>query len=335
VSNSGQPLVSVLTPVYNGDAYLAECIDSVLAQTWSNWEYIIVNNHSTDGTLAIAERYAALDRRIRVYSNEALLDIIANHNRAFRLASAESKYCKIVSADDWIFPECLERMVQLAETHPSIGIVGSYQMSGGGKEWADWCVKWDQVPYPSTLVAGRDIGRIHMLGGPHVFGNPTSLMYRADLVRKHDAFYPNPTAEADTSACCRCLQESDYGFVHQVLSYERVHNVRMTARSQFLNAYLSSEISDLQQYGGIFLSPEELRHRVQQLMTEYYEFLAVSVLNFRKRDFWEYHETRLKQLGYPLNRVRLSRAIIATLAGLLVNPKRTIELVRKRLRPAR
>src|ERR1700722_14853304 len=104
MSNSAEPLVSVLTPVYNGDAYLAECIESVLAQTYSNWEYVIVNNHSTDGTLAIAERYAAQDRRIRVYSNETLLDIIANHNRAFRLASAEARYCKIVSADDWIFP---------------------------------------------------------------------------------------------------------------------------------------------------------------------------------------------------------------------------------------
>ncbi len=88
------------------------------------------------------------------HSNDSLLDIIANHNRAFCLSSPSSRYCKIVSADDWLFPECLERMVELAEAHPSVGIVGSYQLSGGGKSWQDWCVKWDQVPYPSHSGSG-------------------------------------------------------------------------------------------------------------------------------------------------------------------------------------
>src|SRR5215471_7959294 len=105
-----EPLVSVVTPVYNGAAYLRECIESVLAQTYSNFEYIVVNNCSTDETLPIAEEYARKDKRIRVYSNDELLPIIANHNRTFRLISPQSKYCKQVSADDWIFPECLGRM---------------------------------------------------------------------------------------------------------------------------------------------------------------------------------------------------------------------------------
>src|SRR4051794_22441125 len=106
-----QPLVSILTPVYNGEKYLEECIESVLSQSFQNWEYIIVNNNSTDRTLEIAEEYQRRDSRIRVHSNDTLLPIIANHNRAFGLISAESKYCKVVSADDWLFPECIERMV--------------------------------------------------------------------------------------------------------------------------------------------------------------------------------------------------------------------------------
>jgi glycosyltransferase involved in cell wall biosynthesis len=320
-----EPLVSVLTPVYNGAEYLAQCIESVLAQTYSNWEYVIVNNHSTDQTLAIAERYARTDTRIHVHSNDALLDIIANHNRAFHLASAASRYCKIVSADDWLFPECLARMVALAETNPSVGIVGSYQLSGGGKDWRDWCIKWDQVPYPSTVVSGREVGRIHMLGGPDVFGSPTSLLYRADLVREHDRFYPNPTAEADTSACCRCLQKSDYGFVHQVLSYERVHDVRMTTRSQSLNAYLSSNLSDLLAYGRTFLSTEERDRRLEQLLAQYYEFLAISALKLRDRQFWNYHKDRLSALGYPLRSVKLGKAVFMTMMGWVLNPKHAVE----------
>jgi glycosyltransferase involved in cell wall biosynthesis len=83
--NMNEPLVSVVTPVYNGETYLAECIESVLAQTYSNWDYLILNNCSTDGTLGIAEEYARRDKRIRIQSNETLLPIIANHNKAFNL----------------------------------------------------------------------------------------------------------------------------------------------------------------------------------------------------------------------------------------------------------
>jgi len=321
------PVVSVVTPVYNGATDLAQCIESVLAQTYPHWEYIIVNNHSTDGTLEIAERFARMDERIHVYSNDALLDIIANHNRAFGLISPASTYCKVVSADDWLFPECLTRMVGLAEAIPSVGIVGSYQLSGGGKTWRDWSVKWGQVPYPSAVVPGREVGRIHMLGGVDVFGSPTSLMYRADLVRKQERFYPNTSAEADTSACCRCFRETDYGFVHQVLSYERVHDSRMTTRSQSLNAYLPSDISDLLEYGDGFLSAVEKQQRLQGLMAQYYDFLAISVLKRREREFWAYHRQRLAALGSPLSSVHLGKAVCAALLGLLFNPKQTLETV--------
>ena len=144
MSAGERPLVCVLTPVYNGEPFLAECIESVLAQSYQNWVYFIVNNCSTDRTLEIAQAYAAKDRRIRVHDNETFLAIVANHNRAFRLVPAEAKYCKVVSADDWILPECIARMVELAEAHPSVGIVGSYQLSGGDDEWY---VRNDGLPY--------------------------------------------------------------------------------------------------------------------------------------------------------------------------------------------
>jgi glycosyltransferase involved in cell wall biosynthesis len=85
------PLVSVLTPAYNRAEFLAECIESVQAQTYTNWEYIIVNNCSTDDTLEVVRRYAATDSRIRVYSNDVLLDLNSNHNLAFSLMSPASK----------------------------------------------------------------------------------------------------------------------------------------------------------------------------------------------------------------------------------------------------
>ena len=72
MTKSEQPLVSVLTPVYNGEAYVRECIESVIAQTYTNWEYIIVNNCSRDRTLELASEYTR-DPRIRVETNPSFL----------------------------------------------------------------------------------------------------------------------------------------------------------------------------------------------------------------------------------------------------------------------
>jgi glycosyltransferase involved in cell wall biosynthesis len=323
-----EPLVSIVTPVYNGDQYLADCIESVLKQTYSNWEYLIVNNCSTDGTLRIAEKYVQADNRIHLHVNDVLLPIIANHNRAFSLISPRSKYCKVVSADDWLFPECLRRMVELAEAHPTVGVVSSYQLAGGADKWY---VRTDGLPYQCTAMSGRDISRAHLLTNISVFGNPTSNLYRADLIKNTQAFYPNATAEADVSACFEALRQTDFGFVHQILSYERLHEVRVSTTSQNLNAYLPSKLGDLLRYGPFYLTQAEFDERLSALLDEYYTFLAVAAVNFRDRAFWRYHERRLAELGCPLRRTKLGTAILMKVVDLLFNPKTTVERVLRRL----
>jgi len=330
MSTDNQPLVSVLTPVYNGAAYIRECIESVLAQTYTNWEYTIVNNCSKDDTQRIADEYARRDSRIRVHNNDEFLGVIANHNKAFRLISPLSKYVKIVSADDWLFPECLSQMVRTAEANPTAGFIGSYQLSGGSSDWRSWSVRWTEIPYPSTLVAGRDVCRMQLLGGPYVFGSPTSLMYRANLVRLDKDFYPNPTAEADTSAVYKHLRHSDLGFVHQVLSFMRLHEQTMTATSKAQNAYQSSRLSDLVEYGPSYLSPDELRNRVHEVVTDYYRDLGISAFSVRNAQFWAYHKKRFADCGQRFSYVRLARAVFAKGIDLLLNPKQTSEKVLRR-----
>ena len=188
ITISEQPLVSVLTPVYNGADFLAECVESVLGQTYQNYEFIVVNNCSKDRTLEIALAYAEKDPRIRVHNNQDFVGVIANHNIAFGLISPAAKYCKVVSADDYLFPEYLSRTVEVAEANPSVGIIGSYQLSGA-------YIKWQGFDYPGAVIAGRELCRRIYLGADPTFGfgSPTSLTYRADLVRKSKAFYPNPS----------------------------------------------------------------------------------------------------------------------------------------------
>src|SRR5262249_19628678 len=105
------PLISVVTPFYNTEAYLDECIRSVLAQTRGDFEYLLVNNCSTDRCPEIAAHYASRDPRIRLLHNDQLVPQLRNYNQALRHISAESRYVKMVQADDFIFPRCLEEMV--------------------------------------------------------------------------------------------------------------------------------------------------------------------------------------------------------------------------------
>lgn len=319
------PLVSVITPVFNGELYLAECIESVLKQTYQNFEYIIVNNCSTDRTLEIASNYAKKDGRIQIFSNEKTIEVIANHNLAFKLISHESKYCKVVSADDWLFPESIERLTTLAEQNPSVGMVNSYQLRGAGPNGAQWSVVCDHIPYPSTVVSGREICRFHLLGGPYTFGSPTSLLYRADLIKEQESFYPTQLPEADTSACYKYLQNTNFGFVHQVLSYERIHENRISTYAKLFNTYIPSKISDLLIYGQFYLTDQEIKSRLSELLEEYYDFIASLIFNFKSHELVQFHKKQLIELGFPLDYFKLIRTLSFKLIDLFLNPKSSIE----------
>jgi glycosyltransferase involved in cell wall biosynthesis len=299
-----QPLVSVLTPVYNMGEFLTECIESVLNQNYKNFEYIIVNNRSTDRTLEIAKEYAAKDSRIRVYDNAQFVPVIENHNIAFRLMSPNAKYCKLVCADDFIFPECIARMVELAEAHPMVGIVGCYQLSQSS-------VRWQGFEYPQTVFPGPEICRRIFLGNDKTFGfgSPTSTMYRADLVRSAHEFYPDPSPHADTSACFSSLRNVAYGFVYQVLSYERIHEGSQSATSHQIDRYSSAYLNDVIRYGRLYLNDEELQRVLNRQLKGYHRGLAAAYLTGTgDKDFWIYHKSRLAELGYPLTRIALFKA---------------------------
>src|SRR5262245_15702648 len=124
---SSAPPVSVVTPFYNTAAYLAACIESVLAQTHPHFEYLLVDNCSTDGSAESAADDARRDPRIRLFYNERFLTQLQNYNGALRRIAPGSRYCKIAQADDTLMPRCLEEMVAAADAHPTAAIISSHR----------------------------------------------------------------------------------------------------------------------------------------------------------------------------------------------------------------
>ena len=308
-----EPFVSVVTPVYNMESFLPECIESILTQSYKNFEYIIVNNCSTDNTLEVALSYAKRDSRVQVYTNDQFVGMRENHNIAFSRISPAAKYCKVVSADDFIFPDCIKRLVECAEANPSVGIVGSYQLSEDR-------VRWQGFPYPKAVFSGREMCRNVFLGGDQTFGFgcPTSVLYRADLIRKREEFYSDPPPHEDTSACFRELQHSDYGFVYQVLSYMRPHAGTQSALSAKMNFYIGAYLADLLHYGPLCLTKEEFDGAVRNTLNGYYGYLAVNALRFRGPEFWEYHRKRLGEMGFTITTWNLAKGFIRKGLGILV-----------------
>ena len=314
MTDISQPLVSVVTPVYNGAKYLVECIESVLSQAYQNWEYVIVNNCSTDGTLEIAESYAASDRRIRVVTNSRFVNVIENHNIGFRLISKESKYCKIVCADDWIYPECLSRMVEVGEKHPSAAVIGAYVVSSRG-------VTLVGLPIGKSIFSGYDVCRSHLFGGPEVMGAPSAVLYLSEVIRKREDFFPGTAPSADAAVYYEILRDWDFGFVHQILSFERVHDEALSGGQRQLHAFLLDKIAFLRQYGSAYGTPDEQEERFRQLMEEYYATLATALVHRYPKTYWEYHRKRLSEAGLSIEQSRVARALVTKAFNLLLNPK--------------
>ena len=323
------PFVSMVTPVYNGEQYLAECIESVLAQTHDNWEYIILDNCSTDATLSIARKYARKDSRILVHTNAKFLGVIDNHNKAFRLISPDSTYCKVISADDWIYPDCVTKLVEVAEKYFSVGVVGSYAIFGSCAIKVDG-VRGLGLSLKRELFPGHEVCRLRLLG-MNVIGSPSSLLYRTSLVRALEEFFVGSDPNADTDAIFRILRHSEFGFVHQVLSFERIHEKTQSASLMRFDACLVDQIQFLVTYGPIYLNTNELEARLKEVLRTYYEYLAARVIEFRDREFWHYHKKRMRDIGLDIDRHALSKAIFVKIINLMLNPKQTIEKALRRI----
>jgi len=322
INLTSQPLVSIVTPVHNEEEHLAECIESILAQTYQDWNYTIVDNCSTDKSLEIACRYAAKDARIQVHKNLQFLEMIPNLNQAIRQMSPASRYCKVVLGDDWIFPGCLERMVAAAEAYPSVGIVSAYQLEGQH-------VRFTGLSRARKLISGREACRNFLLEKHWMFGSQTSVLYRADLVRNRNPFYLETNAYTDFEAAFALLRVSDLGFVHEVLSFSRPRAASLGAICSDSGAQFRGLLDILFTYGRECLSGDEFEECLGRELSLYYRFLGRRVLVDYDRGFWNYHKETFTKAGISFSSLRLAKAAIRELCLSVVDPRATLDSIRR------
>lgn len=317
------PLVSVLTPVHNGAAHIEECIASVLRQTYPSWTYTVVDNASTDGTPELVERRAREDPRVRLLRFEEHVDANENHNRAFACLEPEAVYCKIVQADDWLYPDCLERMVETAESADAIGVVGAFWLREArveGVGMPDW----------GARVSGLEVLRRALLGGPYVTGAPTATLLRADLVRRRQPFWGLDLWHSDTEALYWLLTQSDFGYVRQVLTFSRRQPGARSALSTRINTYGPENILFLLRYGPGVLEPADYRRRLRFELRRYLSWhLRQAAKPSRAADaiFFDYHRRVIGQVEREAADEPMVRGAMSVVRALLARERFTSRLV--------
>jgi glycosyltransferase involved in cell wall biosynthesis len=214
-----RPIVTVLMPVYNGEKYLREAIESILRQTFRNFELLIIDDGSTDRSVEIIEAYD--DPRIRLVHNGANLKLISTLNRGLSLA--RGAYVARMDCDDISLPERLSKQVAYMNEHPEVGICGTWSKTIGEVEKS-----WETC-FPirhSEIVA-------HLLFNTAI-SHPTA-MFNVKKLRSANLKYDVNALDAEDYDLW--VNASDYfklGNVPEVLFFYRVHlrQISQTAARQ-------------------------------------------------------------------------------------------------------
>ena len=163
---NGRPRVSIGLPVFNGERFVAEAIDSILAQTFEDFELIISDNASTDGTEEICRRYAEKDERIRFVRNRENYGAAFNFNQTFHLSSGG--YFKWVAHDDLLSPEFLQQCVDVLDRDASVVLAypGWMAIDEDGQRLDRGYVTWDVTSVDVVDRFRRTMAMDSRGGGP-------------------------------------------------------------------------------------------------------------------------------------------------------------------------
>jgi glycosyltransferase involved in cell wall biosynthesis len=244
------PLVAIGVPVFNGEKYLEECLNSILIQTYTNWECVIVNNRSTDASGDIVRKFESIDSRFKLVDCSEFVGLVENWNRVYTNISKDSVYLKVIQADDWIYPEAIEQMVDLMEKYPSAGFCTSYRINGK-KVGCDGLHFYD-----GPLFSGTELLKLHLRGRIDISGTVTTPLFRISVLKllpTYPKIFDENEYHIDTRIVYELMHLADIVFVFKVLSYTRWHDdaETMTIATKY-NTFLNGKYQRLSRFSKLY-----------------------------------------------------------------------------------
>jgi len=239
LKSSNTPRISVCVPTYNGERHLRECLDSVLAQTYRDFEVLIVDDDSADASLAIAEEYAERDARIRILRNARNVGLVGNWNRCVQETRGE--WIKFVFQDDTIFPECLALLLEgAASGRILIACRRRFVFEGEIPEATRMFYEANRATIQELFADAPDVSpaRCQELAlthfGGNIFGEPTAIMLHRSTFTRFGSFNPNLIVTCDLEFWTRVSIHAGVKYIPVDLATFRVHasGTSATARAQ-------------------------------------------------------------------------------------------------------
>lgn len=216
------PKISVCIPVYNGEAYLAQTIRSVLDQTYSDFELVIIDNASTDSTVSIVRSFD--DSRIRLIQNETNVGMVGNWNNCLRYGTCE--YMQLLCADDLLTPDNFQKKVEILEDYPEVGMVfsGSHVVNENNK------VVMNRRPFRSScLWDGKKLAR-RSFRNHNYNAEPSNVMFRKATSLKVGSFDPDLWFTLDWNYWLRMCAISKVYYINEYLYSFRISTTSETAQ---------------------------------------------------------------------------------------------------------
>jgi glycosyltransferase involved in cell wall biosynthesis len=218
------PRVSICLPVYNGENYLAVAIESVLCQTFEDFELLIADDCSSDKTPEIIQTYAERDNRIKHWVNPQNLKLFGNYNAC--IAKAEGEYIKLFAHDDLLDPILLDRMTKVLDENDDVSLVATARcwIDGAGKEINAQSAleKRTMKPFQTDVKLSAATAICDtMKEVVNWLGEPSSQMFRRKFAGKgYDLAFKQV---GDLEYAYRLLEHGDYYFIADDLCYFRRH----------------------------------------------------------------------------------------------------------------